>query len=279
MPSWRIETACSGGPPRSEPISAITARILSRTCERRTSPRTSHESKAVTPRALMRAPRVTRATRSASEGESVSRNLRLDEDLRRHAPHVRAQPDPSAVARVHRGRGRSAFCITNRPRVLLIQVSKASKALPNLGGPFRWIRKTSFRSFSHRAARIESRPMLRLIRPLIAFALALSIPLQGLAAVTAGLCMGMGHHADMPAPAHEASAHDHGADHTHDQQNSGSDDSAHCAPCVACCAAAHIAPADRVCLRTFSPAAAIAVLPPGSAGFLPEQLDRPPLAL
>lgn len=122
--------------------------------------------------------------------------------------------------------------------------------------------------------------MLRLTRLLIAFALALTIPLQGLAAVTAGLCMAMGHHqADMSAPAHEAPAHDHGADHTHEQQDSDSDDSAHCAPCVACCAAAHIAPADHVYLPEFSPAAAIAVLPPGSAGFLPEQLDRPPLVL
>ncbi len=128
--------------------------------------------------------------------------------------------------------------------------------------------------------------MLRLTRLLIAFALALTIPLQGLAAVTAGLCMGMGHHqADMSAPAHEAPAHDHGADdshadHSHDQQeDSSSDDGAHCAPCVACCAAAHLAPADRVDLLELSPAAAIAVLRPGSAGFLPEQLDRPPLVL
>lgn len=128
--------------------------------------------------------------------------------------------------------------------------------------------------------------MLRPIRLLIAFALALTIPLQGLAAVTAGLCMGMGHHqADRSAPAHEAPAHDHGADHSHadhphdQQEDSSSDDGAHCAPCVACCAAAHIAPADHVYLPEFVPAAAIAVLPPGSAGFLPEQLDRPPLAL
>jgi len=116
----------------------------------------------------------------------------------------------------------------------------------------------------------------RLTRLLIAFALALTIPVQGLAAVTAGLCMAMGHHqADMSAP-----AHDHGADHSHDQDNSDQpSDQAHCAPCVACCAAAHIAPATQAFVAAASPAAAIAAPPSASPGFLPDQLDRPPLAL
>lgn len=118
--------------------------------------------------------------------------------------------------------------------------------------------------------------LLRLTRLLTAFALALTIPLQGLAAATAGVCMAMGHHqTDM-----SAAAHDHGADHRQDEDGSDhSSDGAHCAPCVACCAAAHIAPAAHVYLPEISPAAAIAASPSLPAGFLPEKLDRPPLSL
>lgn len=120
---------------------------------------------------------------------------------------------------------------------------------------------------------------LKLARLLIAFALALTIPLQALAAVTAELCMAMAHHqADM------STAHSHGPGHAHDdggmagQHDPDSDpstDNAHCAPCVA----AHIAPAAHSFIPDSSPTAAIAALPSLPPGFLPEKLDRPPLAL
>jgi len=118
----------------------------------------------------------------------------------------------------------------------------------------------------------------KLIRLLIAFALALTIPLQGLASVTAGICMATGHH-DAGAPA--SHSHGHDADHAAGHSSTDSDPSsdAHCAPCVACCAAASIAPAAQVFVAPFSAPAAIAALPFLPAGFLPEKLDRPPLAL
>src|SRR5258707_220767 len=90
----------------------------------------------------------------------------------------------------------------------------------------------------------------RLPRILIAATLALAVPIQGAAAATAGLCMALAHH-DAGAAASHDHATDHGAQHAHgddsganhQHSHSGSDNSAagaHCAPCVACCAAAAI---------------------------------------
>jgi hypothetical protein len=127
-----------------------------------------------------------------------------------------------------------------------------------------------------RSATVESKLVsIKFVRLLVAFALALAIPLQGAASVTAGICMATGHH-DAGAPA----SHDHEADGDHHSapHDDGSD-AAHCAPCVACCAAASIAPAAQVFLPEDSPAAAVAALPYLHPGFLPEKLDRPPLAL
>lgn len=118
------------------------------------------------------------------------------------------------------------------------------------------------------------------LRLLVAFALALAIPLQGAAAVTAGICMAIGHHDAAGAPG----PHDHGAEDGHHADDSmphddGGSDSAHCAPCVACCAAASIAPAAQVFMLQDFPAAAVAAVQYLHPGFLPEKLDRPPLAL
>lgn len=125
---------------------------------------------------------------------------------------------------------------------------------------------------------------IKLVRLLVALTLALAIPLQGLASVTAGMCMATGHH-DAGAPAShdhggDATSHDHGgdADHHSAPHDDGSD-AAHCAPCVACCAAASIAPAAQVFLPEDPPAAAVAAVPYLHPAFLPEKLDRPPLAL
>ena len=115
---------------------------------------------------------------------------------------------------------------------------------------------------------------LKIFRLLVALALALAIPLQGAASVTAGICMATGHH-DAGAPA----SHAHGGDADHSLPHNDDPDTAHCAPCVGCCAAASIALAAQVCLLEDSPAAAIAVVPYLHPGSLPEELDRPPLAL
>ena len=116
-------------------------------------------------------------------------------------------------------------------------------------------------------------PAMRSLRHSIVLAIALLVPLQGLATVTAGMCMALGHH---EAPAMADHAHDgHGEGHSHDAPA----DPSHCAPCVACCAAAAIssavaptpgnAPAAPVLV---SPLALTLESPPGS-------LFRPPLAL
>jgi hypothetical protein len=118
---------------------------------------------------------------------------------------------------------------------------------------------------------------IKFLRLLVAFALALSIPLQGLASVTAGICMATGHH-DAPSPA----SHEHGHDDAHSAPLAEADPHSsdpHCAPCVACCAAASIAPAVQPLITHASPSAAVAAVPLLHPGFLPEKLDRPPLAL
>lgn len=125
---------------------------------------------------------------------------------------------------------------------------------------------------------------IKILRLLIAFSVALAIPLQGVAAVTAGVCMAIGHH-DAGAPgSDDHGGHDHHGDHAgpamdHSTPQDEGSDSAHCAPCVACCAAASIAPAAQLFVAELSPPAAIAAVPLLHPGFLPEELDRPPLAL
>src|SRR5579871_4004209 len=83
--------------------------------------------------------------------------------------------------------------------------------------------------------------LLKGIRTMVALALALSVPLQGIAMVTAGLCSAVGHH-----DVREGAAHSHELHHAHSaagQKHSHSHHSSqgeHCAPCVGCCAAVAI---------------------------------------
>jgi hypothetical protein len=115
-------------------------------------------------------------------------------------------------------------------------------------------------------------------RLLVALLLALAIPLQGLGSVTAGLYMSLGHQ-----EAGLSMMHDHGGDHESGRNHSTPDDegsdAARCALGVACCAAASIAPAAQIFVPDDAPAAANAPLPCLHSGFVPEKLDRPPLAL
>lgn len=140
---------------------------------------------------------------------------------------------------------------------------------------------------------VQSEPMSRtLARFLIGAALALAIPLQGLAAATAGMCMALGHHGGEAAPAmdhghagdhpaggdsHAKGGNGHPADHSSaPQETSGN---AHCPPCSSCCAAAAIAPAVKAGSPDASPFEAILARQTAIAGFLPDELDRPPLPL
>jgi hypothetical protein len=126
----------------------------------------------------------------------------------------------------------------------------------------------------------------RLARILIVLTLALAVPIEGIAAATAGLCMAMGRHdgAGMAAShdhAAEPGAHQHG-EHQHSDSDSRSHDSdgkAHCPPCVACCAAAAVSSSAQIFIPERPTASLIAAVTLSVAGIQPDQLDRPPASL
>jgi hypothetical protein len=115
---------------------------------------------------------------------------------------------------------------------------------------------------------------VRVVRLMIVMAVALLVPLQGLATVAAGVCMALGHH-DAPA----AASHHHGDSGHHDHGADDASGEAHCPPCVACCAAAAISSSDRGFVPEAPVFSAVSVPPPLISGILPDKLDRPPLAL
>jgi hypothetical protein len=132
---------------------------------------------------------------------------------------------------------------------------------------------------------------LKLIR-LLGFAIALAVPIQGMAAVTAGQCMALGHHQGAGAHDSESRAqdghdgHDHAA-HSHSHSEAGSkadgDESgangAHCGPCTACCASASIAGPAALSIVSSPSNAPYVFLQFPPLGVQPDGLDRPPLAL
>jgi len=105
-------------------------------------------------------------------------------------------------------------------------------------------------------------------------AMALLIPLQGMAAASAGICMAFGHH-EAPATV----SHHHGGSEHNDHGVDDAPGQAHCPPCVACCAtAAIVAPACGF-ISEAPAASAVAASPPVLSGMQPDTLDRPPLVL
>ena len=126
----------------------------------------------------------------------------------------------------------------------------------------------------------------RIVRLLVALVLALSVPIQGLAAVVAGVCMSTGHHetAAPGAAQDHGSAHSHHSLHSHDSaepspQGHEGTNSGHCAACVACCGAASISPVPHFFSSVLAAAEAIATPVASPPGRLPVELDRPPLAI
>ena len=111
------------------------------------------------------------------------------------------------------------------------------------------------------------------LRLLLAFALALAVPLQGFAAVAGGICMANEHNDGAP--------HSHdgdGATQAHDSEQAP-DSSAHCPPCVACCAAAAISSPAALIIADTGTDTVSAATPASFAGIQLDTLDRPPLAL
>jgi hypothetical protein len=131
---------------------------------------------------------------------------------------------------------------------------------------------------------------VKLLRMLVAFAMALLVPLQGMAGVGAGLCAELGGHESVAV--HEHGADHHGAAHQHetgesaadhhDDEGAGNEGPAgnpHCPPCVACCAAAAISSFTPVFIPEAPAAFVITEISRSFTGVQPETLDRPPLAL
>jgi len=113
----------------------------------------------------------------------------------------------------------------------------------------------------------------RLKRFLLALIVALAVPVQGFAAVSAGLCMALKHHGDHHHSSQGAGSGDH--HHSHDHGATGH---ASCGSCVGCCASAAIG--SSACIACFVPPAAAPAeaARPYPSGVQPHPLDRPPLA-
>ena len=124
----------------------------------------------------------------------------------------------------------------------------------------------------------------KLPRLLFLFAVALTVPIQGVAAVSAGFCMALGHHGAPESHDYAVDGHPHddGAapEHHHHEGTSGdkSSQDSHCPPCVSCCAAAAIAPFQPVTTPEQSACWVVTALCARFSGVPPDKLDRPPLA-
>ena len=140
----------------------------------------------------------------------------------------------------------------------------------------------------HKPVRYNAAMPLRLIR-FLAVAIALVLPIQGIAAVTAAQCMALSHHQDAAGHAGHGEAkgaesgHDHSM-HSHDESagsaaSDEADKGSHCGPCTACCASASIAgPAGLSILSRASTAPCVfSQFAPPSVPL--DGLDRPPTAL
>ena len=124
----------------------------------------------------------------------------------------------------------------------------------------------------------------RLSRPLIVMLLALTVPMQGFAAVAAGVCMALGHHEGAAQEEHQhepgaAGAQGHGDHGDHATNDGQSTANPHCPPCVSCCAAAAITSFSPLVLPERRAVLAVSSLPPLFSGVTLENLDRPPLGL
>ena len=124
--------------------------------------------------------------------------------------------------------------------------------------------------------------MKRSCRIVLLVLLLAALPLRGYAGVLMALCEG--HHGGTVVS--QGQVHEHGDGHHHDAGNS--DDSggvpthaaSMCSVCASCCAGASLAPdAPRVAVFQSSGPDRIAFFDRRPSGFVPDHLDRPPLAL
>lgn len=125
----------------------------------------------------------------------------------------------------------------------------------------------------------------RIAKFFLTFAVVLAVPLQGAAAVYAAQCMVLSYHEmtdeqalDQAQAAQEVTEHDEMTGHGH-QEGGSTQGSHHCGPCVGCCASVSIAPSIAFLPAPAPHAAVVEVSFSPHPSVLPDQLDRPPLAL
>jgi len=100
------------------------------------------------------------------------------------------------------------------------------------------------------------------------------VPLRAVAAVTVGFCA-MSQHAAVQADA----ATDHAASHEHDSALHPHGDGDRCDACAEHCASASVVTSSELSLPSPASAGRVARGEGFAAGFVPDHLDRPPLAL
>jgi hypothetical protein len=116
------------------------------------------------------------------------------------------------------------------------------------------------------------------LRTLLFALLVAALPLRGTAGVLMALCEG--HHGGT-TPAHEH-VHEHGDDHHHEAGEAGANtehSASVCSICASCCASAGLA-AQLIQEVVFQPPGTIRIpfFDHRFSVFVPEHLDRPPLA-
>jgi len=108
-----------------------------------------------------------------------------------------------------------------------------------------------------------------------------ALPMRGYAGVLVSLCET--HHGGSPAAQEHTHQHERGESHHDDTADSGAvptHAASMCSVCASCCAGASLAPdAPRAAAVQVSGSDRITFFDRSSSGFVPEHLDRPPLAL
>ena len=107
-----------------------------------------------------------------------------------------------------------------------------------------------------------------------------ALPLRGYAGVLMALCEG--HHGGT-GTSQDQHAHEHDDSHQHEAPGGDSDNPSHaasmCSVCASCCAGAALAAPSSLGVVSQPPGTTrIAFLVRQVSGFVPEHLDRPPLA-
>jgi len=109
-----------------------------------------------------------------------------------------------------------------------------------------------------------------------------ALPLRGYAGVLMALCEGQ--HGGSAAVNEHAHEHERADNHHHESSDDGAGTSTHaasvCSVCASCCASAGLAaPSVQGVVIQPPGTSRISSLDPQVSGFVPEHLDRPPLAL